>query len=370
MFCGTRPERKTQEHVLPQWLIELSGDPKRTARFEGPDGWKEFSFDSFRFPACDTCNNAYGALEAKAKPVLLRLTRSKGITHVDASVLLDWFDKLRIAVWLGALMILGNPFGITPKFHVHTRSGIRDRVVYLGWCCQPSRRLSFFSYRDPVFQHVPSFFGLYVNGLAFANASFTGCLGSALGLPYATPTEQWVGFGKDEVNLVWPRQLGQVAELPVQSKGFNALAQLVWPAALLDSASLRRIRRWLAPAENPDDVRRSRIWLLRGRHARCLTRGPTRVLPTPFGDGDLTLRKLAKLVAKLRRHVVRRVNLPPDGLYKRVMQALKILGEMGLPGAPLLPMRDVKRLRTRLCGLGPPAEALAMYEGTEGNEVL
>ena len=75
IFCGEKPESKNKEHVIPKWLIELTGDPKREAFF-GIDAVSEkkgprvFSFDSFTFPACEQCNTDFAALES-----LTRLAR-------------------------------------------------------------------------------------------------------------------------------------------------------------------------------------------------------------------------------------------------------------------------------------------------------
>jgi hypothetical protein len=34
VFCGSAPESKTREHVIPQRLIKSTGDPKRKANFQ------------------------------------------------------------------------------------------------------------------------------------------------------------------------------------------------------------------------------------------------------------------------------------------------------------------------------------------------
>jgi hypothetical protein len=67
VFCGERPERKTNEHVLPKWLIRLTGDPSRRAMFglgiQGSDvKARIFSFDAFKFPACRDCNELFSAV--------------------------------------------------------------------------------------------------------------------------------------------------------------------------------------------------------------------------------------------------------------------------------------------------------------------
>jgi hypothetical protein len=29
VFCGKKPQSKNREHIIPQWLIALTGDPNR-----------------------------------------------------------------------------------------------------------------------------------------------------------------------------------------------------------------------------------------------------------------------------------------------------------------------------------------------------
>ena len=36
IFCGKVPETKTKEHVIPQWLINMTGDPKRNLHLGSP----------------------------------------------------------------------------------------------------------------------------------------------------------------------------------------------------------------------------------------------------------------------------------------------------------------------------------------------
>ena len=77
VFCGNPPDNKTKEHVVPRWLIELTGDPKRTwnlgVRYGEEDGAKrerKFAADQFQFPACEACNSIYSDLEGRAKSML------------------------------------------------------------------------------------------------------------------------------------------------------------------------------------------------------------------------------------------------------------------------------------------------------------
>ena len=81
VFCGAKPNKKSREHIIPQWLIELTGDPQRQAVF-GPFldertrelTYRNFAFDQFAFPACEECNLKLSGLEAETKEVMLKLS--------------------------------------------------------------------------------------------------------------------------------------------------------------------------------------------------------------------------------------------------------------------------------------------------------
>jgi len=62
VFCGQKPENKNKEHVLPKWLIKLTGKPNRQINvglnfsdFEKDTEIKErqYSINSFTLPACE-----------------------------------------------------------------------------------------------------------------------------------------------------------------------------------------------------------------------------------------------------------------------------------------------------------------------------
>src|ERR1700754_3168465 len=80
VFCGNPPAGRTKEHVIPQWLMELTGDPRREWRLgvqfdEGAGEYRErkFSANQFQFPACGECNGRYSALEGRAKGYILKI---------------------------------------------------------------------------------------------------------------------------------------------------------------------------------------------------------------------------------------------------------------------------------------------------------
>src|SRR5215831_17553277 len=95
VFCGNHPKDKNKEHVLPQWLLRLTGDPNRVGNFgidftKEPFSVRRFAFDSLTFPACSECNTGFAALEAGAEQVVLKLLDCQVVTTSDLILLLDW----------------------------------------------------------------------------------------------------------------------------------------------------------------------------------------------------------------------------------------------------------------------------------------
>ncbi len=124
IFWGERPESKSKEHVLPQWLIKMTGDPKRIAAFgvdfaKQPFEQRQFSFDALTFPACSQCNSDFGHLETAAEPVVGALVSDQPVSAGNLILLLDWLDKVRVGLWLGYFYLNKNPLGITPSFLLH-----------------------------------------------------------------------------------------------------------------------------------------------------------------------------------------------------------------------------------------------------------
>ena len=122
VFCGKPPESKTKEHVIPQWLIERRGDPKRTwnlgvcyAEKDEAKRERRFAANQFHFPACDVCNNAYSDLEGNgAKGSITNLGAADHLKAKEWNDLLDWFDKVRVGLWLG-MRLLSSFFSLPPN---------------------------------------------------------------------------------------------------------------------------------------------------------------------------------------------------------------------------------------------------------------
>lgn len=190
MFCGTRPFGKNNEHVVPYWLIEMTGDPKRQwnlgVRFLEDGGQKErsFSADQFAFPACEICNQAYSALEGRSKINMKKIIANEPLKAVEWGDLLDWFDKVRIGLWLGMKMLNPNLPQVSAKFHINQRIGRKDRCV-IAYRVNPEHTgLIMTGVGDPPFIAWPSCLGLTINGMIFLNFSIEYLLASRMGLPF------------------------------------------------------------------------------------------------------------------------------------------------------------------------------------------
>lgn len=188
VFCGGTPSAKTREHVIPKWLIELTGDPDRQINFplfrlkgETPPG---LTFQGLAFPACSKCNAHYSHLESQAKNALKTIISGGVISESAVDAFLDWLDKVRIGLWLGLQLIEKNPFEILPRFHIATRLGMRDRFAAFYRIGDQLRGLNLLGMNTPAFHFYPSCFGLVINNLAILNGSDIFLFSKRVGFPY------------------------------------------------------------------------------------------------------------------------------------------------------------------------------------------
>jgi len=200
VFCGQKPQSKTLEHVLPQWLIELTGDPKRKADFgyskstKGQHVRRIFVFDAFKFPSCRECNQRFANLEAGAKVIVGKMMSEVALSESELSILLDWFDKVRLGLWLGYLYLDKNPLGVSPHFHVQHRTRYYDRMLAIFKGDGNMKGLNVMGCDTPAFAQIPSCFSLRIDNVWFLNMSFQFLLARRMGLPFAS--ESYLGEGK------------------------------------------------------------------------------------------------------------------------------------------------------------------------------
>src|ERR1700722_3647425 len=98
IFCGKKPKNKNKEHVLPRWLLKLTGDPNRNV-YLGRDWSKptipkrEYSFNNFTFPACEACNNHFANLEGRMTVTVTKMLDRQPVAAAELTNLLDWLNK-------------------------------------------------------------------------------------------------------------------------------------------------------------------------------------------------------------------------------------------------------------------------------------
>jgi hypothetical protein len=186
VFCGKRPEKKSREHVLPQWLIELTGNPKRRVNIGTNFKTGEqiyFDWTSFCVPACESCNNEYSDLEEKAKSHVLKLLDRSPLTSIEYFDFMDWMDKVRIGVWIAYHLIQKNPTNIEPAFHINTRISRKDRMIAIYPIENNNIGLNVFGADSLVFHRQPSCFGLRINNIFIMNMSSDFLFSSRCGFP-------------------------------------------------------------------------------------------------------------------------------------------------------------------------------------------
>ena len=191
IFCGLPPTDKNKEHVVPLWLIKLTGDPNRKASFgyimsdaNRSDKQRQYAFDQFTFPACEACNSKYSNLETVAQVIIEKILESKSLYPREISSLLDWLDKVRIGLWLGFHQLDKNHLEIEPNFHIERRIGQYDRILIVEKTNYPKSRLNFGGVNTPSFGFTPSAFTLSINQYCFTNVSYSYLLSRRIGFPY------------------------------------------------------------------------------------------------------------------------------------------------------------------------------------------
>lgn len=189
VFCNQKPTDKTKEHVLPRWLLELTGDPNREVdvglRWKATGPLKHrFAYSSLTMPACHSCNAEFAALEGRAQAVVTEVLRWGPLTESDVHNLLDWLDKVRVGLWHMHRALGGNIFGIRPNFGIKYRMAARDRMVAIYRPTSTTRGLTFSGTDLPLFAAIPSCFALWVNGVCLFNHSHDFVLARPFGLPF------------------------------------------------------------------------------------------------------------------------------------------------------------------------------------------
>jgi len=187
VFCGKQPESKDNEHILPQWLLRMTGNPKRTVNFGtnfGTGKTIRFDWKSLQVPACEKCNSEFSDLEDRAKGYVLSILNRSPLTSIEYSDFMDWLDKVRTGLWLNYHLIQGNPTNIQPSFHIKSRVGKKDRMIAIYPIEGDEKGLNAYGVESLVFHTQPSCFGLRINNILIFNMSSDYLFAARCGFPF------------------------------------------------------------------------------------------------------------------------------------------------------------------------------------------
>jgi len=187
IFCGEPPQQKNKEHILPKWLLKLTGFDQKEASI-GSDfvTGKEFIFNilNFTMPACTKCNTNFAKTEAVVKPAMEKLLIDDFIDLAELTLLLDWFDKIRLGLQIAVLYLNNKNFELEPRHYINRRVGLKDRSLSITNTYDGSTTLAWTGVNTHAFLRSPNCFAIKINHLIFVNCSLDFLLSEKLGYPY------------------------------------------------------------------------------------------------------------------------------------------------------------------------------------------
>ncbi|MEP1883026.1 MAG: hypothetical protein ABJJ38_19125, partial [Roseibium sp.] len=235
VFCGKPASSKNREHILPKWLLKLTGDPRRVVTMAiNPETAEpiKFSWSALVMPACEACNLQYSALEGTVKPIVQALLERKPITSREAFDLLDWLDKVRVCLWLNQITLQSTIETINPHLHVNSRIGKKDRLLYVYTIEGHGKGLNGFGIESLIFQHHPSCFALRVNDIILFNASSDYSFSSGCGFWHPEHIEKHVdGEWAGRVAFVGHAMTRKLAHPIVDYPLLKAALRIIQPIA-------------------------------------------------------------------------------------------------------------------------------------------
>ncbi|MFL0354773.1 hypothetical protein [Xanthomarina sp. GH4-25] len=187
IFCGDPPQNKNKEHIIPRWLMKLTDTEKKDMSVGS--NWKEgkeivFNFASFTFPSCTKCNSDFAQIESLVRPIIEKILIDEYVSVPELEILLDWFDKVRISLWLGIQFHNKGTFNMDPKYYINNRVGLKDRFLAITNCYDNYKGLKWTGANTLCFIMSPTCFTLKINNILFTNCSSDFIVSKQLGFPY------------------------------------------------------------------------------------------------------------------------------------------------------------------------------------------
>lgn len=189
VFCGGVPTAKNREHIIPRWLLELTGGVRNRKPYFGRQ-WssqglekRSYSWDSFTFPACEVCNTRWAGLEADVLRIVRRMNEGAALAATDLYKFLDWMDKVRIGLWLAMIYLNNNYRAVIPQFHIDDRVGTQDRALLIYESREAVKGIGMAGVDSPIFHTMPSAFYFVANQWHFISLSKPFLLAERFGWP-------------------------------------------------------------------------------------------------------------------------------------------------------------------------------------------
>ena len=192
VFCGQPPTDKNREHIIPQWLIKYTDRAKKPVVKIMEDGElkPKISYMNFTMPACEKCNEEFSRLESAVKPILLNILSEQPVSAREISLLLDWFDKVRLGLRLSLVYLEKDARLEKPHVFIEQRTGMTDRMLIIEKIKpQPDIRLAFPDTHTQYFRSAGQSFQFIIDNYVFTNAAAHFMVSDKLGFPHATHLE-------------------------------------------------------------------------------------------------------------------------------------------------------------------------------------
>lgn len=143
-----------------------------------------FNFSSFTFPSCTKCNTEFSEMEASVKPIVEKILIDDYVQTDEILLLLDWFDKVRISLWLAVKYHNSKTILMEPKYYIKDRIRLKDRFIAITNCYDRHKGLSWTGVNTYFFMSSPTCFTLRINNVLFTNCSMDFIVSEKLGFPF------------------------------------------------------------------------------------------------------------------------------------------------------------------------------------------
>lgn len=198
VFCGRHPVDKNKEHVIPQWLIRETGRTKLPI-VDQPD--KKIGFMAFTMPACTACNERYSKLESDTQSIMQKILSGCSVDATEIDILLDWFDKVRVGLWLSNAYLNPRLYDFQPKLSIDTRVGKLDRALVIERMDHQEKGILIEGIYSPIFIYSPSVFQILINNYSFTSLSAVNLVSDRLGFPSFTNVTL-VSSGRTKADII------------------------------------------------------------------------------------------------------------------------------------------------------------------------